>query len=328
MSIYWRSVLTFSPSDLPTFLTAFKSAPIFIPFDATASPGGQDISSLLTAAINKTLSFPPAIGCYPDLSSSQIQRISAVETQAFGLAALNSTPSMFDSTCSASHPVYGVLDVLRTRLPFSDSRSGIAKQAAEVTSDAASRVVLHVGELLSALPAPNVTDLTAFDVDPRDFGTMSHLNHIALKWLQSFPNVSLAKEAAQFLLSSPTTPPSSNSLLFNATFLPTVEVAIFGNIFLSDFSSFISSFSTPSGSLFFGSAQAQEFRRWALQQSSATISWSQSTFATQTAPEGSLPNSSFEQIWSAAFALTTGPTNSSTIQDVVNALGSAGLLSP
>jgi len=323
LSRYWGSVLTLRPSDLSTFLTAFKSAPIYLPFDATSSPGGQAISDLLSSAINKTLSFPPAIGCYPGLSSSQIQRISAVETQAFGLPALNSTPSTFDSTCFASHPVYGVLDVFRTRLPFSDSRSGVAQQAGVLTSDAASRVVLHAGELLSALPAPNTTDLTAFDVKPREFGTISHLNHIVLAWLQAFPTTALAMEAVKFVLSSPTTPPPSTSPLFNATFLPIVEVSIFGNIFLSDISSFTSSFSTPSGSLFFGSSQAQTFRGWALQRPSSNITWSQSTFAPQIALEGSSTNSSFEAIWSP-----TGPTHSSTVQEVVNALGNAGLLSP
>ena len=329
LSGYWGSILTLNPNDLPAFLTAFKSAPIFLPFDATSSPGGQAISNLLSEAINRTLSFPPAIGCYPGLSSSQIQRISAVETQAYGLAALNSTPSQFDSTCSASHAVYGIMDVLRTRLPFSDSRSGVATQAAVLTPDAASRVVLHVGELLSAFPAPNITDLTIFDVNPREFGTVSHLNHIALGWLRSFPNTSLATEAAKFLLSSPTAPPPPSSPLFNATFLPTVEVAIFGNNFFTDFSSFSSSLSTPSGSLFFGSSQAGIFRRWALQQPSslANITWSQSTFATQTVQEESSTNSSFEQIWSAAGLLTTAPTNSSTVQEVANALENAGLMS-
>ncbi|KAF8484225.1 hypothetical protein JB92DRAFT_2837048 [Gautieria morchelliformis] len=327
LSTYWRSVLSLSLSDLPTFLTAFKSSPVLLPFDATASPGGQAISSLLTDAINRTLSFPPAIGCYPGLSPSQLQRINAVETQAFGLAALNSTSSTFDSSCFSNHPVYGVLDVLRTRLPFSDSRSGVAQQASVLTSDAASRVVLHVGELLSALPAPNTTDLTAFGVNPRGFGTLSHLNHIALGWLRSFPTTALAAEAARFVLSSPTSPPTKPGIL-NATSLPIVEVAIFGDVFLPDLSSFVSSFSTPSGSLFFGSSEAQAYRRWALQQStSATIVWSPSTFSSQTVREGSSSNAFFEQIWSNATSLTAGPTNTTTVQKVVNDLASEGLFS-
>lgn len=322
LSTYWRSVLSLSPSDLPTFLIAFRSSPILLPFDATSSPGGQAIANLLTEAINRTLSFPPAVGCYPGLSSSQLQQISTVETQAFGLTGLNSSSSNFDSSCFANHPVYGVLDVLRTRLPFSDSRSGVAKQAAVLNSDAGSRVVLHVGELLDAFPAPISSSFSSFDVNPRDFGTLSHVNHIALEWLQSFPTPALAAEAAQFVLSSPTSPPPSSSSLFNATSLPTVEVAIFGDIFLSDYSSFLSSFSMPSGSLFFGSSQAQAFRRWALQQSSssATIAWSQNTFAPQVVHETSSTNSLFEQIWSNA-----GGSNS--VQQVVNALTNAGLFS-
>jgi hypothetical protein len=327
LNTYWQSVLSLSPADLPTFLTAFKSSSILLPFDATASPGGQAISTLLANAFNRTLSFPPAIGCYPGLSASQLQRISAVETQAFGLAPLNSTPSVFDSSCFSNHPAYGVLDVLRTRLPFSDSRSGVAQQAPVLSSDAASRAVLHVGELLSAFPAPNTTDLTPFAINPREFGTLSHLNHIALGWLRSFPTTSLAAEAARFVLSSSTSPPTNPDLL-NATSLPIVEVAIFGDIFLSDLSSFVSSFSTPTGSLFFGSSQAQAYRRWALQPSSSgSIAWSQSTFGSQTVREGSSSNTSFEQIWSVAATLTPGPTNMTTVQQVVNDLANVGLFS-
>lgn len=297
-------------------------------FDATSSPGGQSISDLLTSAINRTLSFPPAIGCYPGLTSTQLQQINTVETTGFGLDALNATASTFDSTCFANRPVYGVLDVLRTRLPFSDSRSGVAKQAAVITSDAASRAVLHVGEQLSALPGPTDVNLTSFDVDPREFGTLLHLNHIALEWLQSFSTTDMAKAAAQFVISNPSAPPPSSSSLFNATSLPIVEVAMFGNIFFSDFSSFSSSISTPSGSLFFGSSQAQAFRRWALQlSSSATIAWAQSTLSSQAVHEGSSSNTVFEEIWSAAGALTAGPTNSSSVQEVVNALQSNGLFS-
>ena len=321
LNTYWQSVLALDINDLSTFLSAFRSAPILLPFDATGSPGGQAISDLLTSAINRTLSFPPAAGCYPGLSSTQVQRINTVETVVFGLPALTSSPSSFDSTCFASRPVYGILDVLRTRLPFDDSRAGVAKQAAILTSDASPRAVLHVGELLSALPGANDTDLSPFVLDPRQFGTTNHVNHIALQWLQSFPTAAAATVAAKFVLSSPSTPPPSDSILFNSTSIPTVEAAVFGNVFLSDVSSFVSDFSTPSGALFFGSPKGNAFRRWALQQSSSAIAWSDSAFAATAVHEGSSTNSTFEQIWSAAGSLAPGPNN---VQQVVDAFNRSG----
>ncbi|KAF8591922.1 hypothetical protein K439DRAFT_1610779 [Ramaria rubella] len=324
LSTYWQSVLLLSDDDLPSFLAAFKSASVLLPFDAT----NQGISDLLAAAVNKTLTFPPSIACYPGLSASQIARISLVENQVYGLAPLNASAATFDTTCFGNRPIYGVLDVMRTRLPFSDSRSGVAKQAAVLTSDAASRAVLHVGELLSALPGPNITDISPFDVNPRDFGTLSHLNHIALEWLQSFPTPTLAADAAKFVASSPTVPPASGSSLFNSTSVPIIEVALFGNVFLSDISLFVSSFATPSGALFFGSSQGQTFRRWALQQSStATIAWSEDVFASQVVLEGSSTNGTFEQIWTNAGTLAAGPTNASSVGNIVNQLSNAGLFS-
>lgn len=328
LSTYWRAVLQLNPDDLPNFLRAFKSAPVMLPFDATSSPGGHSIASFLQSLINHTVSFPPPIACYPGLNSTQIQRINAVEGAAFSLDPIQSAPSVFDSSCFANRPVYGVLDVLRLRLPFADGRIGVAKQAVILNDDASIRAILHAGELLSALPGPSTTSLSDSSVDPRRFGTLSHVNHIALRWLQSFSSPNLAAEAAKYITTSPTVPPPSDSVLINAT-IPPIEVAVFGDVFLSDISSFVSSFSTPDGSLFFGSDQAQSFRMWALQASSASIGWCSAAFDSEVVREKSSINSDFELVWTGANGLIEkGNDGSQVVASVTNALGGRNLFSP
>ena len=315
------------PGALPTFLQAFKTSPVMLPFDATASPGGQSIANLLNNSINKTLSFPPPVACLPGLNATQLGQINAVETTAFALDPVQKAQTQLDTSCFANRPVYGVLDVLRARLPFADGRKGVAQQAVILNSDASVRAILHSGEILSALPGSANVTITEANIDPRRFGTLSHLNHIALKWLQAFPTTNLAVEAAKFLLTSPTVPPTSESILFNAN-IPPVEVAVFGVVFLSDISSFVSSFSTPTGSLFFGSSQGQSFRKWALQNPS-TIAWSSSASSPQVVHETQATNSAFEQVWTGSEALIQkGATDASTVAVVTNALGGQGLFSP
>lgn len=314
-------------ADLPTFLQAFRASPVLLPFDATGSPGNQSISSLLTGAIKNPLSFPIPISCFPGLTPSQLAGINAVESSAFALNTIQVGASSFDKTCFPNRPVYGVLDVLRLRLPFTDDRKGVAQQAVVLNAAASVRAVLHTGELLAALPGPSNTNITDSSVDPRLFGTLSHVNHIALKWLQSFSDTNLAASAAKYLYTSPSVPPPSSSNLFDAK-IPTVEVAVFGNILLSDISNFISSFSTPSGSLFFGSSQGQAFRTWALQTSSV-ISWASSSFSPEVVHEGLSANPNFEGVWTGSGKLINqGPTNASTVNAVVGALGGNGLFSP
>lgn len=329
LSQYWQNVLSLNPADLPNFLSAIRSSTIMLPFDATASLSNNSISDFLSHA-NQSVSFPIPIACYPGLSSSQIGSINLVETQAFGLPSISSSATSFDPNCFISRPVYGVLDIWRLRLPFPDSRKGVAQQAAILgNSGASTRVVLHAGELLSAFPGPNETDIRPFNVNPREFGTLSHIQHVALQWLQSFPSANLAIAAATYLSQSPTSPPPASSPLLNAT-IPIIEVALFGEVLLgTDISSFVSSFLTPSGELFFGSSQGGVFRRWALQSSSSsTITWTNSAIAQQVVIETQITNPKFENIWAASTKLiASGPTNSSSVQPILNNSGALGLLS-
>lgn len=315
---------------LPNFLSTLRDSVILLPFDVTTSLGNDSISDFLVNQVNKSVSFPPPIACYPGLSNSQLSSINFVETRAFGLPTLATVASTLDSNCFINRPVYGVLDVWRMRLPFPDGRQGVALQAAVLNNSGPSvRTILHAGELLSALPGPNETEIHSFNVNPREFGTLTHINHVALQWLQSFPSVDLAIAAAEYLSQSPTSPPPQSSPLLNAT-IPIIEVALFGEVLLdSDISSFVSSFSTPTGELFFGSSQGEAFRRWALQPSSpSTITWTSSAIAQQVVVETQTVDPKFESVWTASGRLiASGPTNSSSVQRVLNTLGALGLLS-
>ncbi|GJJ09626.1 hypothetical protein Clacol_003849 [Clathrus columnatus] len=331
LSQYWQDVLSLDVGNLPNFLSALRASSILLPFDAT----NKVISNFLSGhESNSSISFPPPIACYPGLSSSQINSINLVETHAFSLSPITPpTATSLDPNCFINRPVYGMLDVWRLQLPFPDSRQGVAQQAVVLNgSEASVRAILHAGEMLSAFPGDNITDIHPFNVNPQEFGTLSHIQHIALRWLQSFSSVDLAIAAAEYLSQSPTQPPPSASPLLNAT-TPIIEVAFFGEVLLqSDVGSFVSDLTTPTGELFFGSSQGEAFRRWALQQSSppstTTITWTDSALAQQVVIETQTVNSKFENVWTASGNLIThGPTNSTSVQLVVNTFRALGLFS-
>ena len=107
--------------DLNTFIQVVKSSAFILPFDTTSSRGGTSLTELMTNTT--TTPFPPPLACYPDLSSSQLTKLNSLETGVFGLPSVSS-PSSFDTSCFPDRPVYGVVDLLRLRLPFPDDRQG------------------------------------------------------------------------------------------------------------------------------------------------------------------------------------------------------------
>jgi hypothetical protein len=298
IGLYWQSVLQQKPENLALFMSAISSSPIIIPFDATLSLASQPIANLLTNS--STSAFPPPIGCYPGLDSSQIQRINTIETTVFGLPTLTAATN-FDPTCFPTRPQYGILDVLRLRLPFVDSRTGLAKQAVVLNRDVAPRGVIYNGEILSALPnVQNPPSILTTQLDLRQYGTINHLNRVVLNYLSSFPDVPTAIAFVNFVLSSPAAPPTNTSALFSAlSTLPVLEVAIFGNIDPSDISSSLSSFATPSGSLFFGSDQAAALRDWAINAGSSVV-WTELATSPEVVRDSSFTNAAFNSVWNPA----------------------------
>lgn len=131
-------------------------------------------------------------------------------------------------------------------------------------------------------------------------------------------------ELVQFILSGSSTAPAN--LSSSATSIPVLEFAVFGSITPPDLLSSVSSFSTPSGSLFFGSDAGQTFRTWALIQSSESVAWAQSATSPSIVQEGATPNNDFESVWTPASQLVhAGSTDASDVAKVTQSLQSFGL---
>ena len=278
-----------------------------------------------------TTSFPPPAACYPGLSEINRADIDTVETTAFGLSSSNPvTSANFDVGCFASRPTYGILNVLNLRQPFADGRQGLTIQASQLTTAVGTRAILKAGEQLVGLArvsAPSArpnTPISVSDADPRLYGTLLHLNHVALAYLQSFPTTALAAAAAQFIMSTPRLPPTNDSTLFLDTNsllnIPVIEVSVFGQLLPADMDLWYSDFAGPQGQLFFGTQRGDVFRNWALRDSNDTILWSTGAIAQTVVREVKEQTPAFEDVWQATLI-----GNRTTPDSVVGALSSAGL---
>ena len=274
-----------------------------IPFDATSSRAGQKIVDLMPNATNP-LSFPPPLACYPGLSASSITQVNQIEQQIFGLPAV-STQSSFNSSCFDTRPVYGRLDLLQLRLPFYDSTKNASLQSVTLERPVNPRAVLYSGQYLSPLtnPSPPSSSTDSFNLNPLQYGTANHLNHVILQHLKSIPDINIAIDFVQFVLSSVATPPAVNSALYNALdTIPTLEVALFGTIEPSDVSSVGSSFSTPSGGLFFGSDESLQVRQYAINVTNTSVVWTEQADSPEVVKDSSFNDQAFNSVWNPAFA--------------------------
>ncbi|KAG7099311.1 hypothetical protein E1B28_001169 [Marasmius oreades] len=324
LSTYWSSVLQQRPEDLPSFKSAITSAPILLPFDATFKP----LTSLMRNDSNSP--FPPPLGCYSGLNQSVIDRINKVEQGVFGLSAV-SPASSFDISCFPGRPIYGVLDVLRLRLPFIDSHAGTGKQAVVLRQDVYPRAILHTGELLSALgPFSETLEATPFIANPRDHGTVNNVNHVILNFLLSISDVNLAMSLIQFILLARGTPPPDNGFIAKSlSSIPSIEVAIFGSVSGADVTSAVSSFSTPSGSMFFGSSAAQAMRQWSIDGlSGAGVSWTENATSQEIARDNKLDDSIWNDVWRAASTALERDAPNVGIKNVTDSLRNNGKFSP
>lgn len=274
-----------------------------IPFDATSSRAGQKIVDLMPNATNP-LSFPPPLACYPGLGASSITQVNQIEQQIFGLPAV-STQSSFNSSCFDTRPVYGRLDLLQLRLPFYDSTKNASLQSVTLERPVNPRAVLYSGQYLSPLtnPSPPSSSTDSFNPNPLQYGTANHLNHVILQHLKSIPDINIAIDFVQFVLSSVATPPAVNSALYNALdTIPTLEVALFGTIEPSDVSSVGSSFSTPSGGLFFGSDESLQVRQYAINVTNTSVVWTEQADSPEVVKDSSFNDQAFNSVWNPAFA--------------------------
>jgi hypothetical protein len=292
---YWTNTLHQGEDNLESFKAIFSASPIVLPFDAT--------SQVILNSFNAS-SFPPPIACYPGLNGEQQTLVNAVEGKTFGLPQANATVGL-DTSCFPTHPVYGILNLLRLRLPFADSGGNVSGQGVVLNPDVTPRAILAVGESLSTLPGSiNATlDLEAA-TDPRNYGTTTYANHIILQYLSSMSTntanaiISHVMDAASS--SAPLPPnPGNEPFLFPLDSIPSLEVAVFGSIEASDTGSYVSSFTTPSGSLFFGSSDGSAFRTWAIGRG-GRIAWTENATSPEVVYDASFSDQIFNETWTAA----------------------------
>ncbi|KAF8974019.1 hypothetical protein BDZ97DRAFT_1648312 [Flammula alnicola] len=307
---YWTSVLLQSADDLTVFKTALSVSPIMLPFNASS----PSIRNLYVSS--PSASFPPPLSCFPGLSNATLQEINTVESIVFGLQAAVSA-TQFNPACYPDRPIYGVLDVLRLRLPFLDSQTGVARQAVVLTRDANPRVVLHNGQVFSAISNATATPTTipSTQLDPRQFGTLSLSDHVILQYLISIPDITIANALVKFVLDTttkaPVPPDMTSALLQSLPSLPVLEVAVFGDVQPSDLTSTVSPFTNPSGSLFFGSPDGTALRNWTINSISGPVVWTQNATSPLVVRDKSLdPNTTITKTWDAAsLAISFNVTN-------------------
>lgn len=322
---YWTGDLQQSASSLRNFVSYIEGSPILLPFDATSTPGSAPLVALINSSTPQP--FPPPLACYPGLTTSQVAFINDLEASVFGLDNAT-TSSSFDSSCFPNRPVYGVLDILQLRLPFSDARSGVAKQAASLVRDAYPRVVVYSGEAVSALPGPGANGPVS--LDPHDYGTMNHMNHVILKYLRSL-DFHTAMALVSFVLDETGLPPTPSSTIFGSVpSLPLIEVAVFGSINTADITSVVSAISNSTGGgVFFGTTASQIVRNWTIDSVHQEVVWAQSTTSPLVERDSSYDNSQFNDIWENAWNFFHVPNKAIVYEsNITGAFAKWDLLSP
>ena len=306
MANYWQNVLQQDPSKLLTFMSLIISSPILLPFDANGTAGNTSISSLLTNS--STAPFPPPLACYPGLSQSQFQLINNFETSVFGLSPLTAQTN-FNVSCYPNRPVYGVLNILHLRQPFPDSGTR-AKQAAILSRDASPRVVVYEGEVLSGLTNSNTSSTPM--MDPRRIGTLHHMSHVLLDFFKAIPDIDVATQLVAYVLSSPVTPPTNDTLLGQSLItIPTLEVGVFGSVTPPDVAGVVSSFTTPSDDLIFGTNQSLAVRDWAIVATQGSVTWTEFANSSKVVDDKSFTNDAFNAVWNPAYLYFHSSSNAS-----------------
>jgi hypothetical protein len=224
-------------------------------------------------------------------------------------------------------PLYGVLNILSLRLPFPPS-SPHSSQGVIVSAINKDRMTVHAGETLVA--RSNLLDPTtpSSPILPERYGTLERFDHVVFEYLRLM-TPALARAIIAFVLAGDPTPPSSTSdvYLLSQGFntLPMIEVQLWGGLRRSNVDHVVSSLSTTSQSMFFGSSLGTDLRNWALGgNTSIPIRWSLDALQREVVVDLSLSTStSFGKIW-----LGVSNTSSPSPSTVWNQLVVAELVSP
>jgi hypothetical protein len=314
---------------LSNFLSELSISPIMLPFDSTLSPDSQPVSNLLTSSTSTP--FPPPLACYPGLNASQLSLVNALETTVFNLSSVTS-PSSFDTSCYPEQPIYGILDMMRLRLPFYNSETDVPQQAAVLDSRTVGpRVVVRLGELMSTLPtSAGAAGLSTAESNPLSYGVLNNFDHVVYELLSSM-DTSTAMAFVEYILSSPALPPTSETLLSSLSSIPKIEVAIFGTVEPSDVQYVVSSYSTPIGNLFFGSDQAAALRNWTLNATEgAELRWAQNATDQLVVHDNPTNASAFVQVWNPAYTYlhTSNPGVTVNVGNITESFREVGLMAP
>jgi len=273
--------------------------------------------------------FPPPLSCYPNLDPGLQQQANVFESTIYGLPSI-SIQTAFNRSCYRDRPLYGVLNILKLRLPFHDDIAGVAQQAAALGRDAQSRIVFSVGKGYSGTFNGTV-DLAPSQLDPRQYGTVGFSDHIILQYLSSISDLNVANALIKFVLGSNTTlpvPPAPSSILYQALkTLPVIGATVFGDIYPSDFSSVVSPFVTASGALFFGSEDGAAFRNWIIGTVHIPVVWTQNATSPLVANDSSLGDTPITQTWNVIAGLT-GQIPNLGLFNITTALTGTQSLSP
>ncbi|KAI0094777.1 hypothetical protein BDY19DRAFT_988579 [Irpex rosettiformis] len=322
---YWTSELQKPASSLQSFVDTITGSPVLLPFDSSTKFGSTSLVPLISKP-STPVPFPPPLACYPSLTAPQLQLVNNLESTIFGLTTAPGA-SAFDTSCFPNRPVYGVLDVLELRLPFSDARDGVAKQAIVLTRDTISRVVVYSGEVASALPGSGSSG--SLSTDPRDYGVLKNMNHVILKYLRSLDH-STASALVDFVLNPQAVPPTPSSSIYSAlSNLPLLEVAVFGTIDPADVNFVASSLSDSQGGLYFGTQSSSVVRNWTIEALQKHVTWTENATAPLVVQDSSNSNPSFNEIWAAAVAsIQTGSDTNATLARILKSFNDTELLHP
>ncbi|GAA5866691.1 hypothetical protein JCM8547_002726 [Rhodosporidiobolus lusitaniae] len=352
---YWNDTLSLSSSQLDAFRSVVQAAEVVIPFDASATFGGEgeggtSVVNLAVRAKEAGGTFPPAVGCWSGLSGEQVERVNEVDGGVFGLESV-SAGQTGNASC-VNRPLYGTLNLLSLRLPFpsSDSRTSLPLQSlvllspsSSTSSSLSSRLTLHAGETLLAGASASSLDPSSSpsaNTTIEEYGLFSEgvsgMDHVLLSYLSLMPSVEVAQALVAHVLSgSSSSPPNSTSTLYTASNkladIPVLEVQFWGGLRYEDADFARSGLTTsPSSSeLFFGSTAGGTFRSWALSTNTsssssklARIDWAPSAeSATVATDESAGGSSAFETVWSES-----GGTTARTASAVWTALRKAGVV--
>ena len=117
------------------------------------------------------------------------------------------------------------------------------------------------------------------------------------------PDVNTASALVSFVLTAATNasiPPDQSSPLFQSLqSIPFLEVAVFGDVEPPDLTSTVASFTTSSGSLFFGSADGADLRNWTINTVGGPVVWTENATSPLVVRDNSLGGTAITQTWDA-----------------------------